>query len=418
MEVEISTEERNIELDLTGYAYGGEALGRAPDGRMIFVAQGIPGERVRVELDDEHERWARAALVEVLKPSPQRIEPRCKHFGTCGGCHYQHIGYQDQLRAKREIVSDQLRRIGGLPQADVRATIPSPSEWNYRNHVQFHVNRAGKLSYAQSPTGDLFTVEECHLPEPGLSELWPTIAIEPGEPIERLSLRRFPTSESQVIFHGSGEPQFELTIDLPASVVWISPQLAAVLAGSGHLRTAVMGREFQVSAGSFFQVNSALTPRLVEVAMEALGPQSGQTCLDLYAGVGLFSAFMALGGARVIAAEQSTWSARDFEVNLDEFDEVELFEGDVADVFAHLQREPDGVLADPPRAGLGRKVTERLAGLHAGRLVYVSCDPATLARDARTLTDHGYKLQWVQPLDLFPQTYHIETVSLWLPTAG
>lgn len=385
---------------------------------MVFVAFGLPGELVRVELVEQHERWARGVLVEVLKPAPERIEPRCLHFGVCGGCHYQHMPYPEQLRAKREIVADQLRRIGGLPDAEVRPTIASPHEWNYRNHMQFHLDQDGNLAFVQALANDLFPVQECHLPIPSLDALWPQLDIEPADSISRIALRGFNERESLVIFHGQGQPQFDLEIDLPASVVWMSPEIASVLAGDGHLTAEVLGRTFIVSAGSFFQVNSELTPGLVEMALEALAPEPGQAIYDLYAGVGLFSAFMAQAGAQVIAIEESAWGARDYELNLDEFDDVILYESTVEDALPYLEHPPDSILVDPPRAGLGRELTKHLADLQADRFVYVSCDPATLARDAKALADSGYQLQWVQPLDLFPQTYHIETVSLWLPARG
>lgn len=370
---------------------------------------------MRVELVEQHERWARGVLIKVLEPAPERIEPRCLHFGVCGGCHYQHMPYSAQLQAKQEIVADQLSRIGGLPEAEVRPTIASPQEWNYRNHIQFHLDQGGNLAFVQAVANDLFPVQECHLPIPSLDALWPQLDIEPSESIARLALRGFTERENLVILHGKGEPQFDLQVDLPASVVWMSPEIATVLAGDGHLTAEVLGHSFLVSAGSFFQVNSALTPRLVDLALEALDPKSGQTIFDLYAGVGLFSAFIAQAGAQVVAIEESAWGARDYEVNLDEFDDVALYESSVEGALPYLEYKPDSILVDPPRAGLGRELTAQLAHLGPDRFVYVSCDPATLARDAKTLDSSGYHLQWVQPLDLFPQTYHIETVSLWLP---
>lgn len=415
---EISTQKSTFELELTGYAYGGEAIGRAPDGRMIFVAFGAPGETVRVELIESHERWARAVLLEVLKPSHERVEPRCQHYGVCGGCHYQHLSYAEQLAAKRAIIVDQLARIGGLPQAQVLPTIGAPQEWNYRNHLQFRLDSAGSLSFSKAHSQELLPIQECHLPEPALNALWPQIEIEPLPALDRIAIRSFDPDEQLVILHGQGEPDFELEIDLPGSVAWLSPELATVLAGDGHLAAEVNGRDFIVSAGSFFQVNSWLTPTLVEVALGALQLSAGQTCLDLYAGVGLFSAFIAEAGARVIAVEESPWGARDFELNLAAFDSIELYEGAVEQVLPQLQEDPHSILVDPPRAGLGRAVVDQITRLAPDRLVYVSCDPATLARDANQLAAAGYKLLWVQPLDMFPQTYHIESVSLLQPMSG
>ena len=152
-------------LTLTTFTYGGDAMGRLEDGRAIFVPFGLPGERVRVRLTEDKRNFARAELIEILEPSPTRIEARCIHFGICGGCHYQHLPYEEQLQAKTEILRDQLRRIGKIEQPPVREIIPSPSPWNYRNHVQFHLTEEGKLGYVMAQTPRVFAIRECHLPE-------------------------------------------------------------------------------------------------------------------------------------------------------------------------------------------------------------------------------------------------------------
>lgn len=405
-----------ITITLEGMAYGGEAFGREDDSRMVFVPYGLPGEVVRVEMVDLHKRWARARLLEVVEPSSDRIAPRCRHFGHCGGCHYQHIPYQKQLEVKRQVLESQLQRIGKFDHPPVAATVPSPASWEARNHLQFSLSSQGELGFMAANSDQVVAIQECLLPEPDLGALWPRFEAEPDPPIHRLGMRVGDDGQAMIVMHGEGDPAIEMEMDLPASIVWLGPGGAAVLAGEGFVIQSVNGRPFRVSAGSFFQVNTALAGELVDHAVKALAIQSGQTILDLYAGVGLFSAFIAQSGAELIAVESSQWACGDFEVNLQEFDQVALYQASVEEVLPALEVEPQAVLLDPPRAGVEREALERLIELGPDRIVYVSCDPATLARDGRILADGGYHLLEVTPFDMFPQTYHIESISKWSRT--
>ncbi|MGD8554067.1 MAG: class I SAM-dependent RNA methyltransferase [Anaerolineales bacterium] len=402
-----------IELSLTGLAYGGEALGRDSSGRMIFVPFALPGERALVEVVETHKRWARARLLEVLERSPDRIDPRCAHFTLCGGCHYQHMPYAAQLRAKRDIVKDQMARIGGFEDPPVAPTVPSPSPWQYRNHMRFSLTSQGKLGFVTAASDRVFAVEECHLPEPPLADLWPRIELESIPGLTHIGVRAGAKDEQLIILHGEGNPEVEVHIELPASVVWLGPGGAAVLGGEGFLEIEVLERTFRVSAGSFFQVNTELTGELVRRALEVLEVQAGEVVFDLYAGVGLFSAALAERGVKVVAAEESPWACADFEVNLDEFDDVALYEAPVEQALPAIKQKPAAVLVDPPRGGLSRETLDLLLEAGPARLVYVSCDPATLARDGKRLAAAGYRLKSLAPIDLFPQTFHIESISRW-----
>jgi 23S rRNA (uracil1939-C5)-methyltransferase len=205
----------------------------------------------------------------------------------------------------------------------------------------------------------------------------------------------------------------EVIIDLPASVVWLTRGGLLVLAGERSLDFKISDRTFVVSVGSFFQVHTALAEELVQLVIRELSVHSGETVFDLYAGVGLFSAFLAHEGTRVIAVEESTRACSDFEKNLEEFDNVELYEAPVETALPGISSRPDAVIIDPPRAGLSRTALQHIIDHTPARLVYVSCDPATLARDGSRLTYAGYQFVRCTPIDLFPQTFHIETVSLW-----
>ena len=412
-EDEMSVSAQPLELTLTGAAYGGEAFGRDANGRMVFVPFVLPGERILAQITEPHERWARARCLEILDPSPVRVTPRCRHFTHCGGCHYQHLAYAGQLDVKREIVVAQLKRLGGFADPPVRPTVASPTPWNTRNHMQFSVDSEGRLALQAAGSHRMVTIEECHLPEPSLGDLWPRLDLEPIDGLRRVVLRCGADDDCLILFEADRDPEVELTLDLPASVVWSSPAGPTVLAGAGHLVIQVGHLPLRVSAGAFFQVHTTLAGELVKGVLAALAVEPRHAVFDLYAGVGLFSAFLAEAGAQVFAVENSADACADFDHNLDRFDSVSLFEASVEEALPAMDARPDSILVDPPRAGLGPAVVDALLARRASRLAYVSCDPATLARDGRRLAEGGYRLESVTPLDLFPQTFHIETLSVW-----
>lgn len=405
---------KSLEVNLTGMAYGGDAFGRLPDGRAVFVPFGLPGERVRVRLVDEKPRYARAELLEVLETSSERISPRCVHFTTCGGCHYQHMPYEAQLESKRRILRDQLERIGKFVAPPVEPTVSSPRPWNYRNHVQFHLTTHGELGYHLANSKTVFPVRECHLPEPAINTTWPQLEFEPIQGLERIGLRLGQEDDLQLILESQDLQAPELSVEeLPLSVVHLSPAGPLVLAGSDHIFIKVLDRSFVVSAGSFFQVNSLMAEAMVEHLLENLPLSDQAIILDVYCGVGLFSAFLAGRSARVIGVESSPQACEDFSVNLDEFDNVELYEAPAEDALPAIQARPDILIVDPPRSGIDRRALDGILGMKVPFLAYVSCDPATLARDGHRLAQGGYRLKHITPFDLFPQTYHIESISFW-----
>jgi 23S rRNA (uracil1939-C5)-methyltransferase len=404
------------EILLTTLTYGGDAMGRLEDGRAVFVPFGLPGERVRIRLTEEKRGFARGELVEILEASPHRIVPRCKHFGVCGGCHYQNLPYEEQLKAKREILRDQLRRIGRIENPPVQDIVASPNPWNYRNHVQFHITKEGKLGYVGAGTSfakGIIPIAECHLPEESINSLWPQLEFEPDPNIERISLRVGKENDLMLILESDSPESPELEIEAEISVAHVFEENAVVIAGNDHIIIPVLGREFRVSAASFFQVNTAMAEKMVQHLLACLPVSLSTTLLDVYCGVGLFSAFLAPKCGRLIGIEASSSACEDFAVNLDEFDHVELYEGLVEEVIPLLEAKPDIVLVDPPRAGLEKHVVDGILKLSPRVIAYVSCDPSTLARDSKRLIEGGYNLKQVTPFDLFPQTYHIESISIF-----
>lgn len=428
-------------VTLETYAHGGEAIGRLQDGRTVFAPYAIPGERVRVKLVEGKPRFARAELVEIIEASPKRVEPRCRHFfsltppsvppvdgwerggvspvnggetdGVCGGCHYQHISYDEQLQAKADILRDQLARIGKLENPPVQPTTPCPQPWNYRNHIQFHIAPGGRLGF-QSPRADAtIPIAECHLPEPAINQLWPLLDIESIPGLDRVGVRLGANDDLMVILESSDPQPVSLNVDLTLSAAHLGPGGCLVMAGDDHIVIGVGGRLFRVSAASFFQVNTAMAEKMVTHLLDNLFLANDATLIDAYCGVGLFSAFLAPHVGRLIGIEASPSACVDFEANLYEYDHVELYEAPVEDVLPALTLHPEAILVDPPRSGLARAALDGILSLAPQTLAYISCDPATLARDARRLTDGGYSLRDITPFDLFPQTYHIESISFW-----
>jgi 23S rRNA (uracil1939-C5)-methyltransferase len=405
-----------FEVTLTAHTYGGAAMGRLPDGRAVFVPFALPGERVRISLVEEKRGYARARLLEVIQPAAERISPRCRHFGICGGCHYQHLSYDAQLRVKEAILREQLQRIAGLPEPPVLPIVPSPRVWNYRNHVQFHLDPQGRLAYVtaegEGKSRDLMPVEECYLPEPAINAIWPWLQFEFIPDLERIALRSGAEEALMLVLESRAPQPPSLELETSASVVHLYQEDALVLVGEGYLFQEVGGRLFRVSAGSFFQVNTAMAERLVEHIL-SLVPSRLDEVWDVYCGVGLFSAFLAERARSLKGIELSPSACEDFVFNLDAFDHVSLYEGAAEEVLPYLEGQPQVVVLDPPRAGLAPAVIDALTARQPAQMIYVSCDAATLARDVGRLMRKGYLLRQVTPFDMFPHTYHIESVALF-----
>jgi 23S rRNA (uracil1939-C5)-methyltransferase len=433
----INKSESNYELRLDKLTYGGDAMGRLPDSRAVFVPFGLPGERVRVRLTEEKKNFARGEIIEILEPSKDRIEPKCKHFflpqnpplpegeapgvrentRPCGGCHYQNLPYEKQLQAKTDILIDQLKRIGKIENPPVQKMAACPNPWNYRNHAQFHLTKDGKLGYVSPlPLGEglgVRAISECYLPEHSINELWHQLEFEPEANIERVSLRVGVDDDLMLVLVSKSPELPELEIEAGISVAHVYEENTVVIAGSDHILMRVLDRNFKVSAASFFQVNTVMAGKMVEHLFASLPVSMSTTLLDVYCGVGLFSAFLAPKCGHVIGIESSESSCEDFAVNLDEYDNVELYEDKAEVVIPHLEVKPDIVLLDPPRAGLDKAVVDGILKLNPCLIAYVSCDPSTLARDAARFINGGYALKEVTPFDLFPQTYHIESISIF-----
>jgi 23S rRNA (uracil1939-C5)-methyltransferase len=406
--------DRYVKVEFHKPGYGGDAIGKLPGGKNVFVPFVMPGETARVEILEEKQGFARGRLAELLKPSPDRTQPRCPHFGECGGCHYQMMPYESQLATKRQVLAEQLTHLSGIANPPVQECIPSLQEWNYRNSVQFHLDPSGKLGYQAANSHRVVPIRECHLPEEAINAVWPLLEFDPQPGLERIQLRAGSRGDVLLILENGAREIPEVEISLPLSVVSQGVEESVTLAGEDHLILEVNQSPFLVSADSFFQVNTSLAEKMVEKLLEALDIQGGETVMDLYCGVGLFSRFLAPIAGKVIGVEVNVSACEDYAENLDEFDNVELYIGTAGSILAELDARPEMIVADPPRAGIEKKALEAILKMKPRKIAYFSCDPATLARDAKTLLAGGYSLQSVLPIDMFPQTYHIESLSLFL----
>jgi 23S rRNA (uracil1939-C5)-methyltransferase len=425
---------QRIEIRLDGIAHGGEALGRDRD-RVVFVPYAIPGESVRVELLEEKPRWARARLLEVLEPSPDRVDPPCPHFGPekCGGCQWQHIAYERQASLKQEILADHLHRLGYIaepPVADIIA-LAAPAlpdrpaaetdvlTFRYRNQTRFAVGADGRLGFRpMARAREVIPIDRCLLLHERLDDLHGALDLL-WSSLTGVILRAgiaTPEGQALVLFETASDEQPELEIDLPAACAVQTPRGVQPMVGEPWLEEQVAGRVYRVSAESFFQANTIGAEALVEVVASYLEPRADDCLIDAYCGVGLFSLALADSLGQVIGIESSPSACEDFAHNAGAADNVCLHEGAVEDVLPTLrdQGQPaDLVVLDPPRAGAGAEVLSHLAAMNPRRIVYVSSDPAALARDAVYLTAAGYRLAEVQPLDMAPQTAQVDSVALW-----
>jgi 23S rRNA (uracil1939-C5)-methyltransferase len=382
---ELPTPER-IEVTFTDMAYEGHALARYPEG-VVFAEYGIPGERATVELYRKHAGVAHGRVVEVHEASPDRVEAPCPYFGICGGCQWQHITYERQLELKRHVVSEQLRRIGKFAVQPVAEIVGADEPLGYRNHMRFSAGKRGDLGFVRRGSHSLLPIDRCLIAQPAINE---TLARYQGKT--------------------GGLHQLEVRLGVNTGDILIQPAEAGEKRGS--YREALLGRAFEVSSASFFQSNTRQAERLIELVIEKLAPQPDDLLVDAYAGVGTFAALLAPHVKRVIAIEEAPNAVADAIVNMKDLNNVTCIEGKVEHILPELDERPDALILDPPRQGCHRAVLDAITTHRPQRLAYVSCDPATLARDLRILVDGGYDLLEVTPLDMFPQTFHVECIAL------
>ncbi|HEU4456442.1 MAG TPA: class I SAM-dependent RNA methyltransferase, partial [Longimicrobium sp.] len=415
---------RPVTVRIDSIAAGGEGVGRLPDGRVTFVHRTAPGDLAEIVLTEKRDRWTRGRLLRVLEPSPERREAPCPFYARCGGCTLEHITYEAQLRAKARIVADALSRIGGIP-VDPPEVVPSPSEHRYRNRVSFALRRVrhGEVVAGFHALGDPDEIVDldgsCLLPEEAISRVWDALRREWGPDARRLpsgeqlrlTLRANAAGQVSLLVEGGyspGRPE-ELVDLVPGLVaVWHRPREASaeLIAGAPGLPETWGDETVELSGAAFLQVNRGAAARLEAHVADLAGAVGGLRVVDAYCGVGLHARRLARAGASVVGIELDPQAVDEATRSAPEG--ATFVEGPVEELIrAHLPA--DLVILNPPRAGVHADVADALSAAPAERVIYVSCNPATLARDLKRMSS-VYRLESVRSFDLFPQTAHVETV--------
>jgi 23S rRNA (uracil1939-C5)-methyltransferase len=392
------------EVKIEKWVYGGAGLARTAEG-VTLVPFVMPGEKVKLEGARRRAGVMEARAAEIVEKSPDRIEPACAVFGRCGGCHYQMAPYGFQIDAKLAILREVLERVGRL-KAPEEIRVVQGEPWGYRNRSQFHFGHH-TLGYKMAGSEKVVDVAECPISAPAVNAALKALRAARRD-------RRFPRFLKQVELFTNGERTMVNVLDTEQGrgvskgfFAWLAERIPG--AADGEIFYEACGERFRVSHRSFFQVNRFLIGPLVECALEGA---EGEEALDLYAGVGLFTVPLARRIARVTGVESDGSAARDLEFNLAAAGvTAEARRLQAEQYLEDLTTRPDFVLADPPRAGLGKRVVKELIRLRPPRMNIVSCDPATLARDLAALCAAGYEMEGLVLIDLFPQTYHMETVA-------
>ena len=377
-----------LEVEVERILPGGMGLAHA-DGKTVFVSLAAPGDRVRVKVEREQGNVLFASIVEIITPSPVRIEPPCPYFGRCGGCDFQQLNYEAQLAAKSEMIRDCLHRIARLENVPDIVVTPSPNDWRYRMRAMWQIDRdEQKIGYYERGSRRVCDVADCAVLRPELQAKL--------EEVRATEWSRFPPGLKHLDVVAGDEsvsfaPAFANFETLPLSL-------------------SIRGEVYRYNAEGFFQINPLLLGPLIEFA---LGDASGESALDLYSGVGLFTLPLARQFQKVTAVEANPTAVRFARRNLQDagLDNARVVAAGVAEWFRNASvRDVKFVLLDPPRAGAESAVIKGILNLHPPQISYVSCDPATLARDLKKLVAGGYTINSIRGFDLFPQTHHVETV--------
>ena len=396
-----------MEVTIERILPGGLGLAHA-EGKTLMVALAAPGDRLRVRVDRVKGNVCFASIVEVLEPSPVRIAPPCPYFGRCGGCDFQQLTYEAQLSAKAEIIKDCLHRIGRINTVPDFNIAPAPNQWHYRSRAQWQYDSVRqRLGYFESVSRNVCDVSECAVLVPELQQSLETLRHEMGEGLLHNDARYF-----RAVVGDQG--------------VSVSSGVRSPSISEGKIRDisrSVNGETYNLNAGSFFQTNIDLAPQLIEAA---IGGASGDTAIELYSGVGLFTLPLARRFKHVIAVEENPDAASFAQENLANagLTNVEIANADVGqwlngevDALRSEKRRQaaalqiDFLLLDPPRVGAESRVIDGILQLSPKQICYVSCDPATLARDLRKIIAGGYSLDSLSAFDMFPQTHHVETIA-------
>lgn len=369
------------------------------EGQQINVFGGIPGEQVVTQIvryRRRRKRMVSGIVAEVVEASPHRVEAPCRYFGPCTGCQWQHISYDHQLVLKRGYVERELSKYPSLNNVEITPTIPAPNQFGYRNHARFNIRREGSPGFVNRITRRFVQTDECMLMTPGINRL-------AGE----LQGRSRETSQLSIRY-GVNTDDWLIQPTLKSDEISLET-------GQTHYTERLFDKEFRVASPSFFQVNTEQAENLATLVAKLLSLTGEETIVDAYAGVGTFAILLAAAARNIVAIEESAAAIKDAAFNAEGINNVEFREGRTEDVLSTLETRPEAVILDPPRAGCHPSALEEVVSWAPDRTAYVSCDPEALGRDLDILVRGGLRVESVQPIDMFPQTHHVETVALLRP---
>jgi len=404
-----------LALEIDSVAAGGDGVGRLEDGRVAFVPRTAPGDRARIAIVREHARFVRGRLLALERAGPGRVDPKCDHYEAdrCGGCQLQHLDSATQRAARRTIVGDALRRIGGLEVPDPPLE-PALADWGYRAKITVARGRGPRFGFHPlDQPRDSFALRRCEIADPILNQAWDALRQATGllpAKAERLVLRLDHEGRVHLVVEDPTDAAWSRAAEVERAVRAAGVELVVWWRPAGGAPRVLAGRDDAYAPTAFRQVNPAMGELVRRAALDALGDPSGRQVWDLYAGVGETSRELVARGATVVSVERDPRAVALAQAAGG--DPVDRRVGDVEALLGSLPG-PDLVVTNPPRVGMARPAVERLRESEAERVVYVSCDPATLARDLKLLTQGGrFRLARVASFDLFPQTAHVESVAL------
>lgn len=409
---------------IDGLSHNGEGVARI-EGKATFVPFTIPGETVDIKIIDEKKSFQRARLLQVLNPSADRVEPPCPYYCNCGGCSYQHVKYPRQLELKRQVVQETLKRIGGI-ETPVNPVLGMENPWHYRNKVEWHaLKKAGRLvmGYYVNDSRVLMDIGNCLLISPEMQEYSSFIkehaeALRIPDNCEIIVRQSSASRDLMLIFSGTGASNIDfakmLNFREAASIYSIDEGISRLHYGDQTLPENLTGIEYQVSTLSFFQVNHEQTERMLDIIKEYARLESGDTVLDAYCGTGSIALNLARSSRLVVGVEAFKSAVKDAKRNAfnNHITNCKFIKGACEDIVPGLGEHFNVIVLDPPRAGCNDKLIEAIIKKQPERIVYVSCNPATLARDLAAMAKAKYVVHAVQPVDMFPQTYHVESIVL------
>jgi len=411
-----------LQCFVDGISHSGEGVARI-DGKATFVPFTIPGETVEVKIIEEKKNFQRAELEQVLSASPDRTDPPCPYFFKCGGCAYQHIGYPRQLELKRQVVKESLKRIGGID-IEVNPVLGMEDPWRYRNKVEWHTGSKASehtMGYYLNDSRVLMGIDSCLLISQEMQDYSNYIKdhldeLNIPDGCEIIIRQSSANQEMMLIFGGAGSREINfakmLNYKEVASIYSVEAGVAQLHYGEQVLTDKIINRKYQISPLAFFQVNHQQTEKMMEIVKEYAQLGSNDTVLDAYCGTGSIALSLAGSARKVIGVESFKPAIRDAKRNAfkNKITNCKFIKGTCEKIVPDLEEQFDVVILDPPRTGCKPELIEALIKKTAKRIVYVSCNPATLARDLALLVKAGYNVAEVQPIDMFPQTSHVECV--------